>query len=157
MHPETGLREHSGAARDHSSFIHRLFQGGTMAMTLARQLKKSTVMLAIGGVLAAPLTAAWAQYSGPSSVQAMTVKQLLDTGKDDQHATLRGFIVSHDGGEHYTFADDSGRMKVEIDAKHFPPGVKIDDKVRVEISGEFDKDMVGNKAELDVKRLSVAR
>jgi uncharacterized protein YdeI (BOF family) len=28
--------------------------------------------------------------------------------------------------------------------------------VRVEISGEFDKDLVGNEAELDVKRLSVA-
>jgi uncharacterized protein (TIGR00156 family) len=122
-------------------------------MTLAAKLKKTTFALG----LAVALAPALAQYSGPSSVQAMTVKQLLDTGKDDQHATLRGFIVSHDGGEHYTFADDSGRMKVEIDAKHFPPGVKIDDKVRVEISGEFDKDMVGNKAELDVKRLSVAR
>jgi uncharacterized protein YdeI (BOF family) len=30
-------------------------------------------------------------------------------------------------------------------------------KVRVDISGEFDKDMVGNKAEPDVKRLSLAR
>jgi uncharacterized protein (TIGR00156 family) len=122
-------------------------------MTLAANLKQTTIALA----MAVSLAPALAQYTGPSSVPAMTVKQLLDTGKDDQHATLRGFIVSHDGGEHYTFADDSGRMKVEIDAKHFPPGVKIDDKVRVEISGEFDKDMVGNKAELDVKRLSVAR
>ncbi|WP_398499710.1 YgiW/YdeI family stress tolerance OB fold protein [Variovorax sp.] len=106
--------------------------------------------------LALPLSSL-AQYAGPSSVPAMTVKQLLDTGKDDQHATLRGFIVSHDGGEHYTFADDTGRMKVEIDAKYFPPGVKIDDKVRVEITGEFDKDLVGNKVELDVKQLVVVR
>lgn len=119
--------------------------------------KKPSLVCALGlaTVLALPLAAS-AQYVGPSSVPAMTVKQLLDTGKDDQHATLRGFIVSHDGGEHYTFADDTGRMRVEIDAKHFPPGVKIDDKVRVEVSGEFDKDLVG-KAELDVKRLSVVR
>ena len=34
-------------------------------------------------------------YTGPSSVQLMTVKQLLDTGKDDQHARLQGRIVSH--------------------------------------------------------------
>lgn len=114
-----------------------------------------TAALALGMSLA--MSAAFAQYAGPSTVPTMTVKQLLDTGKDDQHATLRGFIVSHDGGEHYTFADDSGRMKVEIDAKHFPAGVKIDDKVRVEITGEFDKDLVGNKAELDVKRLSLVR
>ena len=114
-----------------------------------------TAALALGMSLA--MSTAFAQYAGPSTVPTMTVKQLLDTGKDDQHATLRGFIVSHDGGEHYTFADDSGRMKVEIDAKHFPAGVKIDDKVRVEITGEFDKDLVGNKAELDVKRLSLVR
>ena len=123
-------------------------------MTLAANLKKITTALG----MAIALTPALAQYTGPSSVPAMTVKQLLDTGKDDQHATLRGFIVSHDGGEHYTFADDSGRMKVEIDAKHFPPGVKIDDKVRVELSGEFDKDRLTGKTELDVKRvISVLR
>ena len=121
--------------------------------TKTRTLKSAA--FALGMSLA--MSAAFAQYAGPSSVPTMTVKQLLDTGKDDQHATLRGFIVSHDGGEHYTFADDTGRMKVEIDAKHFPPGVKIDDKVRVEISGEFDKDLVGTKAELDVKQLSLAR
>jgi len=104
-----------------------------------------------------PAAGSGTPYAGPSTVPTMSVKQLLDNGKDDQHVTLRGFIVSHDGGEHYTFADETGRIKVEIDAKHFPPGVKIDDKVRVEISGEFDKDLVGNKAELDVKRLSVVR
>ena len=121
-----------------------------------KNLKKTSLMLGAALAFGLPLSAAFAQYAGPSSVPTMTVKQLLDTGKDDQHATLHGFIVSHDGGEHYTFADDSGRIKVEIDAKHFPPGVKIDDKVRVEISGEFDKDLIGNKAELDVKHLSVA-
>jgi uncharacterized protein (TIGR00156 family) len=129
----------------------------THTKTKTKTLKKTTLALGMSLALALPLSSAFAQYAGPSTVQTMTVKQLLDTGKDDQHATLRGFIVSHDGGEHYTFADDTGRMKVEIDAKHFPPGVKIDDKVRVEISGEFDKDLVGNKAELDVKRLSLAR
>ena len=35
--------------------------------------------------------------------------------------------------------------------------VKIDDKVRVEVTGEFDKDLIGSKVELDVKRLSVLR
>ena len=119
----------------------------------AKNLKRAA--LALGMSLA--MSTAFAQYAGPSTVPTMTVKQLLDTGKDDQHATLRGFIVSHDGGEHYTFADDTGRIKVEIDARHFPPGVKIDDKVRVEVTGEFDKDLIGSKVELDVKRLSVLR
>lgn len=73
-------------------------------------MKKPTLACTLALALALPFAAS-AQYAGPSSVPAMTVKQLLDTGKDDQHATLRGFIVSHDGGEHYTFADDSGRMR----------------------------------------------
>lgn len=103
--------------------------------------------------LALPMAAALAQYAGPSTVPSLTVKQLLETGQDDQHATLRGFIVSHDGGEHYTFADDTGRLKAEIDAKYFPPGVKIDDKVRVEVTGKFDKDRLTGKTELDVKRV----
>jgi uncharacterized protein (TIGR00156 family) len=119
-------------------------------------MKKSTVACTLALALALPFAAS-AQYSGPSTVPALSVKQLLETGQDDQHATVRGFIVSHDGGEHYTFADDTGRMKVEIDAKHFPPGVKIDDKVRVELTGEFDKDRLTGKTELDVKRLSVLR
>ncbi len=62
-------------------------------------MKKSSLVLALA--LALPFAAS-AQYAGPSTVPTMSVKQLLDTGKDDQHATLRGFIVSHDGGEHYT-------------------------------------------------------
>ncbi|SCX74265.1 YgiW/YdeI family stress tolerance OB fold protein [Variovorax sp. EL159] len=123
-------------------------------MTHAQNKTLKNAALALGMSLS--MAAAFAQYAGPNTVPTLTVKQLLDTGKDDQHATLRGFIVSHDGGEDYTFADDSGRMKVEIDAKHFPPGVKIDDKVRVEISGKFDKSLVGNKVELEVKRLSLA-
>ncbi|RYF40532.1 MAG: NirD/YgiW/YdeI family stress tolerance protein, partial [Comamonadaceae bacterium] len=91
-------------------------------------MKKFTLtsLLALG--LIGGGTAAWAQYtgpsstaasttatsaapySGPSSVTLMTVKQVLDSGKDDQHARLQGRIVSHDGGKNYTFADDSGRM-----------------------------------------------
>ncbi|RIX84998.1 YgiW/YdeI family stress tolerance OB fold protein [Acidovorax cavernicola] len=118
-------------------------------MPFKKILKTSALMFG----LALPVAATWAQYAGPTSVPNLTVKQLLETGQDDQHATLRGFIVSHDGGEHYTFADDTGRLKVEIDAKYFPPGVKIDDKVRVELSGEFDKDRLTGKTELDVKRV----
>lgn len=119
-------------------------------------MKTSTLACTLALALALPLAAS-AQYVGPSSVPTLSVKQLLETGQDDQHATLRGFIVSHDGGEHYTLADDTGRIKLEIDARHFPPGVKIDDKVRVEVSGEFDKDRLTGRTELDVKRLSVLR
>lgn len=92
-------------------------------------------------------------YSGPSSVQLLTVKQLLDTGKDDQHARLQGRIVSHDGGDKYTFADDTGRITAEIDDDKFPAGQPIGAEQRVELYGEFDKGL--RKTEFEVDRLTV--
>ncbi len=96
----------------------------------------------------APTTTA---YTGPSTVPMLTVKQLLETAKDDQPARLQGRIVSHDGGEHYTFADDSGRLKVEISPKRFPPGQPIGAEQRVEIIGEVDKGL--RKLEFDVDQI----
>ena len=94
-------------------------------------------------------------YSGPSNVPLVTVKQLLDTGKDDQHARLQGQIVSHDGGEHYTFADATGRIRVEIDDKDFPAGQVVSAEQRVELLGEFDKGL--RKTEFEVDRITVLR
>lgn len=92
-------------------------------------------------------------YGGPSSVPLMTVKQLLETGQDDQHARLQGRIASHDGGDKYTFVDDSGRITVEIDDDRFPPGQTIGAEQRVELFGEFDKGL--RKREFEVDRITV--
>lgn len=92
-------------------------------------------------------------YAGPSSVPLLTVKQLLDTGKDDQHARLQGRIVSHDGGDRYTFEDATGRITVEIDDEDFPPGQTVSAQQRVELLGEFDKGL--RKTEFEVDRVSV--
>lgn len=94
-------------------------------------------------------------YSGPSAVPLMTVQQLLAEGKDDQHARLQGRIVSHDGGDKYTFADDSGRITVEIDDDRFPPGQGIGAEQRVELYGEFDKGL--RKQEFEVDRITVLK
>lgn len=100
-----------------------------------------------------PVAAAHGSYSGPSSVPLMTVKQLLDEGKDDQHARLEGRIVSHDGGDRYTFADDTGRITVEIDDKDFPRGQTVSAEQRVELLGELDKGR--HKVEFEVDRMRV--
>jgi len=98
--------------------------------------------------------AAPAGYTGPSSVPLMKVKDLLDKGKDDQYARLQGKLVSHKGGEEYEFADQSGKITVEVDAKYFPAGVSIDHNTLVELTGEFDKEMVGEST-FDVKQVKV--
>ncbi len=79
-------------------------------------------------------------YAGPTSVPLMKVKDLLDKGKDEQYARLQGRLLSHKGGEDYEFADASGKMIVEIDARLFPAGVSIDQNTLVELSGEFEKE-----------------
>ena len=94
-------------------------------------------------------------YSGPSSVPLMTAKELLDKGKDDQYVRLKGKLLNHKGGEEYEFADQSGKITVEIDAKRFPAGVNIDHNTEVELIGEFDKETFGEST-LDVKQIKVA-
>ena len=98
-------------------------------------------------------TTAAARYTGPTTVQPTTVKALLANGKDDQNAILRGRIVSHDGGEHYTFDDGTGRIRVDIDAKRFPAGRLIDDKTTVELVGELDKGIRSVEFDVDEVRI----
>ncbi|RZL61305.1 MAG: NirD/YgiW/YdeI family stress tolerance protein [Variovorax sp.] len=128
----------------------------TLASILALGLLAGTapVLAQFTGPSTAPAAASAGQaavYTGPSSVPVLTVKQLLDTASDDQHARLQGRIVSHDGGKNYTFADDSGRMPVEIAAKRFPPGQPVSAEQRVELVGEVDKDF--RKMEFEVEQV----
>ncbi|MDP5009456.1 MAG: NirD/YgiW/YdeI family stress tolerance protein [Glaciimonas sp.] len=99
-------------------------------------------------------TAASPNYSGPSTVPTMTIKQLLANGSDDQYVTVAGKLVRHTGGEHYVLADASGEMKVEISKKYFPANITINASTPVELTGKFDKNLIG-ESELDVKQINV--
>lgn len=126
----------------------------TLASILALGLLAGAapVLAQFTGPSSAPAAAGQAAvYTGPSSVPLITVKQLLETASDDQHARVQGRIVSHDGGKNYTFADDSGRMPVEIAAKRFPPGQPVSAEQRVELVGEVDKDF--RKMEFEVEQV----
>ncbi|USX27663.1 NirD/YgiW/YdeI family stress tolerance protein [Oxalobacteraceae bacterium OTU3CINTB1] len=124
------------------SFVTALLAGSAVAVAQS------------GGYTGPSSNAAPAGYSGPSTVQLMTAKDLLAKGKDDQYAKLKGKLVNHKGGEEYEFADQSGKMTVEIDAKRFPDGAKIDQNTLVELTGEFDKETFGEST-LDVKQIKV--
>ncbi|WP_017525780.1 NirD/YgiW/YdeI family stress tolerance protein [Pusillimonas noertemannii] len=115
-------------------------------------------LLAGGGALAqgytGPSSATMGQKASSAAPNAtLTVKELLANGKDDQNAVLQGRIVSHDGGDHYTFDDGTDRIRVEIDAEDFPANQKIDDKTKVELRGELDRDVT--KTEFDVDQVRV--
>ncbi|MGE0798390.1 MAG: YgiW/YdeI family stress tolerance OB fold protein [Lautropia sp.] len=106
--------------------------------------------LAFAGALSATHGAA-AQYVGPSSVPASDVKTLIDRGRDDQRAVLRGRIVSHEGGDDYTFEDSTGRIRAEIPARRFPANRPIDERQMVELTGKLDRDR--NRVEFEVESL----
>lgn len=107
----------------------------------------------IAAFLGLTSAAAGAEYVGPSTVPTTTVKQLLESGQDDQYATLQGRLISHDGGKRYTFSDETGRLQVEIAPRLLPTG-SIDSTTRVEISGEFDKELM-DKPELEVEQIKI--
>lgn len=92
-------------------------------------------------------------YSGPSAVRAMGVKELSEHGVDDQRAILRGRIVSHEGGKHYIFQDDTGSIPVEIKAKLFPAQQTVNEKTMVELTGELDRSWRKLKFEVDHLRV----
>jgi len=92
-------------------------------------------------------------YSGPSTVPVKTVKSLTETGHDNEHAILRGRIISHNGGDEYTFEDETGRIRVDIDDKDFPVGVTINEKTQVELRGELDRNR--HDVEFDVDSVTV--
>ncbi|AEI79165.1 hypothetical protein CNE_2c01790 [Cupriavidus necator N-1] len=115
---------------------------------MKRILTATALTLALG--LAA--TGASAQYTGPSAIPAMTVKALQAEGKDDQHAMLRGKIVSNVGHEHYLFSDGTGQMKVKVKARLWPAQKPVDAQTTVELVGEYDKELIG-ESHFDVKEI----
>ena len=124
---------------------------------LTALLAGSTFAIAQSGGYTGPTSKPAATgYTGPSSVAMTTAKELLANGKDDQYAKLKGKLTSHKGGEDYEFTDASGKITVEIDAKHFPQGVNIDQNTVVELTGEFDKETFGEST-FDVKQVKIAQ
>ena len=124
---------------------------------LTALLAGSTFAIAQSGGYTGPTSKPAATgYTGPSSVALTTAKELLANGKDDQYAKLKGKLTSHKGGEDYEFTDASGKITVEIDAKHFPQGVNIDQNTVVELTGEFDKETFGEST-FDVKQVKIAQ
>ena len=118
-------------------------------------LAGSAIAIAQPGGYSGPSSkAAPSGYAGPSTVPMMSAKDLLAKGKDDQYVKLKGKLLSHKGGEEYEFADQSGKMTVEISSERFPEGATIDHNTLVELTGEFDKETFGEST-LDVKQIKV--
>lgn len=98
----------------------------------------------MAGLIALSATAVHAQYVGPyAAAAASTVKQLQETGRDDQRVVLRGRITGVIGKERYQFSDDTGEIPVKIDRRYWPAGQPVSESTQVELLGKYDKEYFG--------------
>lgn len=121
-------------------------------------MKKHTIRLALVALLGiSGTTAALAQYAGPGSTTVTTASQsiaeILRKGQDDARVELDGYLIKKVGKKKYIFSDGKEQIRVEIDAITFPK-VRIDEKTKVRIQGEVEKDFLSSP-EIDVDRLTV--
>lgn len=118
------------------------------------KVMRSSVILAIA-ISASFSTALQAQNVGSSTQEApLSIVDILKSPIDDQEVVLRGVLLKKVGKEKYIFSDGTGEIRVEIEAEDFP-AQKLDDKARVEISGEVEKDFL-ETPEIDVEVISAS-
>lgn len=118
--------------------------------------RRSIAVLALSGLVAG---SAFAQFTGPGArgtaarSVARTVAEILARPVDDQKVDLTGRLLEQTGRETFVFADDTGRITVEIDADDFP-AQPISPEVRVRILGEVEKDFMRDpRVEVEVLRV----
>ncbi|TAM10619.1 MAG: NirD/YgiW/YdeI family stress tolerance protein [Nevskiaceae bacterium] len=115
-----------------------------------------TPILLLGAALALPAAVAFAQYTGPSTAPGYSsVAAILKKPVDDSVVSLKGYIVQKTGHEKYVFSDGTGQITVEID-DHRLPTTPFNDKTKVQISGEVDKDMM-QAPKVDVKTITLVQ
>lgn len=116
---------------------------------------RTLAALTVFTALAASATA-HAQYTGPASQTPHgTVAAVLKDPVDDQAVVLRGFLTKQVGKEKYLFTDGTGEIRVDIDTKRFA-GQKIDEKTKVELHGEVEKDFL-ESPEIDVDTITIVK
>lgn len=85
--------------------------------------------------------------------QKITTVQDVSKLRDDTTVFMRGKIVNSLGNEIYTFMDETGEIKIEIDDEDWN-GVTVTPETLVQISGEVDKGIF-KKTKIDVDSINI--
>lgn len=126
---------------------------------MKKSMIASTLAVLLGAFsLMGTLNTAQAQYVGPSQTQAQTyttVSQILKNPVDDRYFQLKGKITNKLGHERYTFTDNTGSIRAEIDDDRFM-GVQVGPETVVEVWGKVDTSRT-KPVKIDVKRLTIVK
>lgn len=95
---------------------------------------------------------AFAQFTGPSSSASPSTVAGVADARLGSDVTLTGFVVEHQRDDYYTFRDDSGDIRVEIDRRTWG-GRKVGPTDKVRITGEVERGWRGRY--IDVETLEV--
>lgn len=98
--------------------------------------------------LAALATPAAAQFVGPGPVVTVTTVAEVANVRIDSDVTVVGHIVGSLGGGDYTFRDDTGEIRVEID-RDIWRGRQVSGDTKVQLTGEVDRDRRGRYIDVD--------
>jgi uncharacterized protein (TIGR00156 family) len=112
-------------------------------------------ILAASLVLGLLVSNAHAQFTGPGARGAVSSVEQVQSTRANTYVTVTGNIVDHQRKNYYTFRDETGEMRVEIEPSVWRNrSVGPTDKVR--LMGEVERNMAGN-VYLWVKSLDVVK
>lgn len=97
--------------------------------------------------------ASYAQYVGPGHLVKTDLANILAKPIDDDQVKLQGYLIQKVSSDKYVFSDGKHQIRVEIDQDVFP-AQPFDEKVRIEIQGEVEKDFL-ESPEIDVSTLTL--
>lgn len=125
---------------------------------------KKTTLFTLVSALTIFTGSAMANFSGPGAKATngfngpnqgpTTVEQILNNSSyvDDTPVILSGFIKERIGGEYYTFQDNTGTIRVEIDHEDWPNDT-ITPETKVSLYGEVDVKFSRKEVDVDYIRV----
>jgi uncharacterized protein (TIGR00156 family) len=120
-----------------------------LVLTKEDIVKIRLLAVVLGALL---FTNAQAQFTGPSAAgRETTVAEVRDT-RLGTYVTVTGRIVAHQRGDYYSFRDDTGEIRVEVDSATWR-GRAVTPETKVRLLGEIDRGPAGRY--LWVKSLEV--
>ncbi len=85
------------------------------------------------------VTAASAQFIGPSHYERVTTVEQAQAARRGRSVTLDGFVVKHLRGRYYLFRDATGEMRVKIRRLVWRDR-RVTSKTPVRLVGQIDRD-----------------
>lgn len=104
-------------------------------MDISKFRPKTLLALATAGLVFT--STAWAQFTGPGATGPASTVAQVQNARINSYVTVTGNIVNHLRENYYTFRDQTGEMRVEIDPSVWKSR-QVGPSTQVRLRGEVD-------------------